>query len=112
MAFKGRYMLFMMGCFSVYCGLIYNDLFSIGMTGFGTRWTFFDNSSNFVHEAIFTGGQSVLAIGSPRLVPPTSPSSSLVVSLAGSDANDICPMGIDATWHNSDNVRTILLHGQ
>lgn len=55
MAFKGRYMLFMMGCFSVYCGIVYNDMFSIGMTGFGTKWSF-GNSTHFEHEGTFTGG--------------------------------------------------------
>ena len=54
MAFKGRYMLFMMGCFSVYCGIVYNDMFSIGMTGFGTKWSF-GNSTHFEHEGTFTG---------------------------------------------------------
>lgn len=36
--FAARYILVMMGFFAVYVGFIYNDLFSIGLDLFGTRW--------------------------------------------------------------------------
>ena len=38
MAFGGRYMLLMMGCFAVYCGFIYNDMFSLGLKLFEPKW--------------------------------------------------------------------------
>lgn len=98
-AFKGRYMLFMMGCFSVYCGIIYNDLFSIGMTGFGTKWSF-GNSTHFEHEGKFIGVWGGSGRGGGGDAGSTS-----ARYLAGSDSNDIVPMGIDPAWHNSDNVR-------
>lgn len=75
MAFKGRYMLLLMGLFSIYCGFIYNDLFSIATTAFGSsKW----------HYGSVNGTLATIASKNHGL-------------------DDVYPFGVDPEWHAADN---------
>jgi V-type H+-transporting ATPase subunit a len=73
MAFYGRYIMLMMGIFSMYTGLIYNDVFSKSLSLFPSAWEW---------PADFKTGQTVEA------------------SLKGSYRY---PFGLDWMWHDTEN---------
>jgi V-type H+-transporting ATPase subunit a len=76
----GRYMLFMMGFFAVYAGMIYNDCFSLGLNFFGSRWSFDGQEYGSVEEG---------AKAEP---------------IAGYGAEEsVYPFGLDPIWHVSSN---------
>lgn len=75
----GRYMIVMMGFFAVYAGFIYNDMFSLGLNLFGSRWEF-ENQPNNVEEgevAYMTNDYGA--------------------------AESVYPFGLDPVWHVSSN---------
>lgn len=42
--YDGRYMLLLMGLFSIYTGFLYNELFAVPMNLFGSRWLYTEDS--------------------------------------------------------------------
>jgi len=77
---SGRYMITMMGFFAVYAGLIYNDMFSLGLNLFGSRWSFDGQDSLSVEE----GEEAALQ------------------AQFGSDES-VYPFGLDPIWHVASN---------
>lgn len=71
--FSGRYIVLLMGIFSIYTGVIYNDIFSKGMALFGeSGWTFDE-------------------------VPGVND------SYVGTFTGHVYPVGLDPGWHDADN---------
>ncbi|KAK4525679.1 hypothetical protein GAYE_SCF15G3588 [Galdieria yellowstonensis] len=82
--FDGRYLIFLMGLFSVYTGLIYNECFGISLNLFKTRWK-------------FTSGSS-LACGIDNCVDP----------MANKPPLHIYPFGMDPIWSRAQNGLSFL----
>lgn len=77
---SGRYMITMMGFFAVYAGLIYNDMFSLGLNLFGSRWKFEGQDSGHVEE----GAEA-----------------SMTATFGSNES--VYPFGLDPIWHVSSN---------
>lgn len=71
--FSGRYIILLMGIFSMYTGFVYNDIFSLSMNIFGSGWTLNYNSSTVMENEELT------------LDPKT-------------DAGEAYPIGLDPMW--------------
>jgi len=65
--FMGRYMIAMMGFFAVYAGFVYNDVFSLGLNLFGSRWAFSSDEpyegENAVQTSTYGSVESVYPFG-------------------------------------------------
>jgi len=80
--YNGRYMITMMGFFGIYAGLMYNDIFSVGMDIFGTR---------FSHKEVLDSSGKATHVYDPTY-----------------DAKNMgglgpYPFGLDPAWHGASN---------
>ena len=77
---SGRYMIAMMGFFAVYAGFIYNDMFSLGLNLFGSRWVFDGQYNGEVEEGAVA-----------------------VQTAEFGSAESVYPFGLDPMWHVTSN---------
>jgi len=85
--FGGRYIIFLMSVFSIYTGLIYNDIFSKSVNLFGSHWS----AKNMTFTASET---NPLMMGAPHMLDPKD------TSMFTSDAY---PFGLDPAWQSATN---------
>ncbi|QRG35818.1 hypothetical protein FDK38_000143 [Candidozyma auris] len=79
MAYSGRYIMLLMGAFSIFTGLLYNDIFSKSMTIFNSTWTW-----EFPED----------------FEPSLNTSVALIATRKGQGTY---PIGIDWAWHGAEN---------
>ncbi|KAJ0178913.1 hypothetical protein K1T71_005688 [Dendrolimus kikuchii] len=77
--FAGRYIILLMGCFSMYTGLVYNDIFSKSMNIFGSSWYIPYDNETMEHNAALTLDPKDSYIDKPYFI------------------------GIDPVWQTADN---------
>ncbi|XP_066509666.1 V-type proton ATPase 116 kDa subunit a 2-like [Hoplias malabaricus] len=90
--FEGRYIILMMGIFSVYTGFIYNDCFSKSLNLFGSGWSV---------KAMFDQGQWITSTVHSNSFLTLDPNVTGVF-------NGPYPLGIDPIWNLASNRLTFL----
>ncbi|XP_076854084.1 V-type proton ATPase 116 kDa subunit a isoform X2 [Brachyhypopomus gauderio] len=90
--FEGRYIILMMGMFSVYTGIIYNDCFSKSLNVFGSGWSV---------KAMFKNDSFLLNMTHTHSFLTLDPNTKGVF-------NGPYPLGIDPIWNLASNRLTFL----
>ncbi|EEB18611.1 vacuolar proton translocating ATPase 116 kDa subunit A isoform, putative [Pediculus humanus corporis] len=85
--FGGRYVIFLMGLFSIYTGIIYNDMFSKSINVFGTSWKSQLNETEILKSKFLT------------LDPATEEYSQVPY-----------PLGIDPVWQLANGNKIVFLN--
>lgn len=100
--FGGRYIILLMGIFSMYTGFIYNDLFSKSMNIFGTKWIISENSTNC----------SIYTIMNNNNLNSTAISSSTLFQIRPIDCYEGNPYfaGLDPAWQVRYFILTLILY--
>ncbi|XP_023941817.1 V-type proton ATPase 116 kDa subunit a 1 isoform X1 [Bicyclus anynana] len=66
--FAGRYIILLMGCFSMYTGLVYNDIFSKSMNIFGSSWFVPYDDYTLEHSKAFSLDPKASYIDTPYFI--------------------------------------------
>lgn len=86
--FGGRYVMVIMGIFGMYCGLLYNDFFSLGINLFGSVYTIPNNGGGDDNVTISSNGKMVVE--------------------AIKESGKVYPFGLDPIWHAASNELTFV----
>uniref|UniRef100_A0A8C5M6H3 V-type proton ATPase subunit a n=1 Tax=Leptobrachium leishanense TaxID=445787 RepID=A0A8C5M6H3_9ANUR len=102
--FDGRYIILLMGLFSVYTGLIYNDCFSKSVNIFGSRWNV---SAMFSQNIWVHSPEFHLSLNNPDTEDLNQTNLALDPNITGV-FNGVYPFGIDPIWNLATNRLTFL----
>jgi len=113
MFFGGRYLILMMGAFSVYAGLLYNDIFSLSVNFFGSSWhvpeSVYKMSNGTEPETWLKSAQLLPSPYSYTEDPMTGHRNYTNVSDASSQfSGSPYPFGLDPVWAISSNKLTFI----
>jgi len=89
--FAGRYLIALMGIFSIYTGLIYNDIFSKSLNIFGSNWQV-TQDANYIMEA--TGG---------IMIDPAPKTDNVTGAIIKGYIGYPYPFGVDPVWQIANN---------
>jgi V-type H+-transporting ATPase subunit a len=62
MVYQGRYIILLMGLFSIFTGLLYNDIFGLAIDIFGTSYPYFELNARGVMEGVRTNDTYVFGV--------------------------------------------------